>query len=257
MPALLRAAVAAAAVVTVGALLLLGCDTLFPEFSGKPVDASVADGSSPADGGDASPRLQGTVCILADLRDYRSCAPGTTGLLRITVEETREQSMTDLAGHFTLPLSAKLDVATVAVIDPQGNFAPTIVPVRTQNGVAANLALPIAAAPTLSSLALQNGLTNDPQRGTLVSWVVDATGAPVAGVTSNQTGALYDDAGPSGLSAGHATHAHGTVALFDVAPTTLTLVLTPPPTLALKSDTFTLPIRAGALTATTLYLPPR
>ena len=35
------------------------------------------------------------------------------------------------------------------------------------------------------------------------------------------------------------------------------LTLTPPPTAPLSADTFTLPIRSGAVTATTLVLPPR
>src|SRR4051794_9777530 len=95
------------------ALSLAGCDTLFPEFSGKPADAAVPhDGGVADDGG--MPMLAGVVCILGDVRDYRSCATGAPGILRVTVEETRQQTMTDAAGRFVLPLSMKLDVATVA-----------------------------------------------------------------------------------------------------------------------------------------------
>ncbi|MCU1278994.1 MAG: hypothetical protein JWM53_2540, partial [bacterium] len=150
-------------------LLLSGCDTLFPEFSGNPVDAAVAhDGGAGDDGG--MPMLAGVVCVLGDVRDYRTCMSGAPGILRITVEETRQQTMTDAAGHFVLPLSTKLDTATVAAVDPSGNFVPTIVPVHLSNGAANNLALPVVAAQTLASIELANGLQDDPQRGTFLGW---------------------------------------------------------------------------------------
>src|SRR5882724_9635238 len=96
-------------------LLLSGCDALFPEFSGNGHDAAVAhDGGATDDGG--TPMLAGVVCILADVRDYRTCATGSPGSLRITVEETRQQTMTDAAGRFVLPLSMTLATATVAAV---------------------------------------------------------------------------------------------------------------------------------------------
>src|SRR6516164_7218606 len=144
-------------------LALSGCDTLFPEFSGN---GGIDDGGT-------APLLAGVVCILGDVRDYRTCATGAPGILRITVEETRQQTMTDAAGHFSLPLSMKLDLATVAAVDPSNNFAPTISPVRLVNGVSANLALPVVPAQALSSIELANGVQDDPQLGTLLSWAVD------------------------------------------------------------------------------------
>ena len=237
-------------------LLLSGCDTLFPEFSGNPVDAAVArDGGTSDDGG--TPMLAGVVCVLGDVRDYRTCATGAPGLLRITVEETRQQTMTDAAGHFVLPLSMKLDSATVAAVDPAGHFATSVVPVRLSNGIANNLALPVIDAQTLSNIELANGLQEDPQRGTFLGWVIDPTGTPVTGVSSGQSAALYDDSGTNSLSAGSSTHQRGTIALFTVTPSTLTLQLTPPPTVALQADSFTVPIRPGAVTTTTLVLPPK
>jgi hypothetical protein len=234
---------------------LSGCDTLFPEFSGKPDAAVPGDGG--ADDGGTSPLLAGVVCVLNDVRDYRTCTPGSPGILRVTVEETRQQTMTDVTGRFSLPLSMKLDTATVAAVDPSSNFAPTIVPVRLVNGVAANLALPVVSQQTLMSIELANGVQDDPQLGKLLGWAVDPGGTPVAGVSAGITSALYDDNAPNTLSAGTATHAKGTIALFGVTPSTKTLTLTPPPTAPLSSDTFTVPIRSGAVTATTLVLPPR
>src|SRR6266511_2470780 len=84
---------------------LAGCDTLFPEFAGKPPADLATPGDGGADGGSGTPHLAGVVCVLTDLRDYRSCANGAPGNLRITVEETRDVGMTDVTGHFTLALS--------------------------------------------------------------------------------------------------------------------------------------------------------
>ncbi|MGZ3441081.1 MAG: hypothetical protein ACXVDD_16270 [Polyangia bacterium] len=237
-------------------LLLSGCDTLFPEFSGNGADAAVArDGGASDDGG--APMLAGVVCILGDVRDYRTCATGSPGLLRITVEETRQQAVTDATGHFVLPLAMKLDSATVAAVDPAGHFATSVIPVRLVNGAANNLALPVLDAQTLSSIELANGLQDDPQRGTFLGWAIDPTGTPVAGVSSAQTTALYDDNAPNSVSPGTTTHQRGTIMLFTVTPSTLTLQLTPPPTVALQGDSFTVPIRPGAVTTTTLVLPPK
>ncbi len=241
----------------VAVLALSGCDTLFPELSGKPPDAGIPTDGGSGDGGNASPALAGVVCVLADVRDYRSCTTGVPSGLRITVEETRQTTNADPSGHFTLPLSMKLATATVAVVDPANNFVPTIVPVHLSSGVAANLALPIVATQTLQQIELQNGVQDNPQAGNLIAWAIDGNGAPVTGVSTGNSAALYDDNAPNALSPGTATHAHGAIALFSVGGSTLSLTLTPPPTLPLKADTFMLPLRAGAITMTALVLPPR
>jgi hypothetical protein len=264
MGSLSRAAAFAFTAATVAgssALLLAGCDTLFPEFGGSkpPADmATYGDGGTSSDGGDATPRIEGMVCILGDVRDYRSCAAGTPGILRITVEETRQQAMTDQSGRFSLPLSMKLETAIIAAVDPNSTFPPTIMPVRlNKDGVLTNLALPVFPAATLSNIAYQNGMTMDPLRGTLIAWAIDPNGAPLANVATSYNGAFFDDAGTNQLSASTGTRIHGAVGIFDVAPATLTLTLTPPATAAVRADTFTIPIRAGALTATALVLPAR
>jgi hypothetical protein len=236
---------------------LSGCDTLFPEFAGKPVDAAVAGDGGVGDGGDPTLRLQGVVCILSDLRDYRSCAAGSPGALRITVEETRQQAMTDPTGHFNLPLSQKIDSATVAIVDAASTYATMIVPLRLQNGIAANLALPVVTQQSFSNLQLTSGVPGDPTHGAVLTWVIDGTGAPVAGVTVNAASSFVDGASSNELVTGNVTRSHGALALLDRAPNTVTLTLTTPPTLALRGDGYTVPVRAAALTATTLVLAPR
>jgi hypothetical protein len=236
---------------------LSGCDTLFPEFAGKPVDAAMPSDGGAGDGGDPTLRLQGVVCIVSDLRDYRTCAAGSPGILRITVEETRQQTMTDPTGHFNLPLSQKIDNATVAIVDPASTYATMIVPLRLQNGIAANLALPVVTNQTLTNVQLANGSPGDTSHGNVVTWVIDGTGAPVAGVTVNAASAFVEGASINELTAGNATRSHGALALLDRVPNTVTLTLTTPPTLALRGDSYTVPVRAAALTATTLVLAPR
>jgi hypothetical protein len=236
---------------------LVGGGTLFPEFFG----GNKADAGAPGDGGNPDgggpPHIAGVVCIVHDLRDYHSCAVGAPGILRITVEETRDQTMTDVAGHFSLPLARALTTATVAAIDPRGGFAPSIIPLRLTDSATDSAALPIVDAQTLSNLTLQSGLVLDPQQGSLLAWVSDDTGAAVAGVTTSQRSALFEGSVPSSLATGNSTGAHGTLAVLQTPPTTLTLTLTPPPTLPLKGDSYVLPIRAGALTVSTLVLAPR
>ncbi|HXU72270.1 MAG TPA: hypothetical protein VN947_23260 [Polyangia bacterium] len=237
-------------------LLSSGCDLLFPEFSGNGSDAAIP-GDGGVDDGGGPPLVAGVVCVLGDVRDYRTCTTAAQGVLRISVEETRDQTTTDAAGHFTLKLSQKLDIATIGVVDPANNFAPTVVPLRLTAGVASGVALPVVTQATLQTLELDNGLQADPGLGIFLGWAVDATGAPVAGVSSGNHAALYDDNAPNALSPGTATHNDGTVAFFNVPPTTLSLTLTPPPTVPVSGDVFTLPIRPGAVTASTLVLPPR
>jgi len=107
-------------VVVCGLFALSGCDVLFPEFNGSGDAAVPRDGGAPDDAG--TPMLAGVVCVLGDVRDYRSCATGSPGALRVTVEETRQQTMTDVTGRFSLPLSQTLATATVAAVDPSGRY---------------------------------------------------------------------------------------------------------------------------------------
>src|SRR5688572_11896265 len=75
-----------------------GCGLLFPQPP-TPDLAPPGDGGSVDGGGPA--RIEGQVCTLATLGDLRSCTPAGAGrVLRISVEETREQSETDLSGRF-------------------------------------------------------------------------------------------------------------------------------------------------------------
>jgi hypothetical protein len=165
--------------------------------------------------------------------------------------------MSDPTGHFLLVLSQKLTTATAAVIDPQSRFAPVVVPLRLSGGIATNLALPVLDAQTLANVQLANGVVADSTRGAVLGWAIDASGAPQAAVSVAGNGALVDGAGPNQLSSGNRTGAGGAVAFFDVPPTMLTVQLAPPTTAALRGDSYVVPVRAGALTATTLVLAPR
>jgi hypothetical protein len=198
----------------------------------------------------AAPHIAGQICALSDLRDYRSCT-ARGGTFRITVEETREQTMSDTQGRFTLPLATRLENATLAAIDTTGQYAPSIVPLRLTNGVLDPVAIPVLAAVTRDQAALQLGVSIDPARGIVLAWVVDAKGQPLQGVALQKAGGIgpfRDGSGPNQLDPGTTTRALGLLALFDLAAPTARLTLSG----GGKSSAFDLPVRGGALTLSTL-----
>jgi hypothetical protein len=236
-----------------------GCDTLFPEFAGKPSDMATnsdAGDAGTSDGGSSAPHITGVVCVLSDLRDYRSCTNGNPGNLRITVEETRDVAMTDATGHFTLPLTRTLAGATLAAVDPLGRYAPSIVPLVLPSGMLDAVAIPVVEQAVVANAAAQNGVNLDDQHGTVLAWAVDKNGTPVANVSATST-IWVDGSAPNQLYPAAGTGSHGTVALLNVPPSSVTVTLTPPPASQLAGDKFNLPVRFGAVTASRLILLPR
>jgi hypothetical protein len=229
-----------------------GCDLLFPELTRKP-DMAMSDGAVSGDGGTGGPpRIAGRVCALGDLRDYRTCAPANAAF-RIAVEETRDATMSDVLGVFALPLSKKLDTAIVAVVDPTGRHATSIVPLRLRDGVLDPIAVPVVLTAARDQAAFALGIPLDPARGALLAWATDDMGRPLAGVQIKKPGGMgpyTSGAGQNELEPGPATRTLGLVALFDLPAGTANLQLTPPP--PLKADLFALPVRGNALTLTTL-----
>jgi hypothetical protein len=243
------------------AVVLPGCDTLFPElFPNADMVSTSTDMASTDMAGDAgavTPQIAGQVCVIADVRDYRSCATSTFGSdLRITVEETRDEAMTDLNGVFILPLSAKLTTATVAVVDSSGRLQTTVIPLRLINNAAIGLALPTVPAASVTNIATSDATTLDPNHGVVLGWAIDETGLPVANVSAN-TAILADSGDANVLVPASATGSHGAIAIVNSNVGSLTLGLTTPASSPVAGDTFVLPVRAGAITLTTLVLVPR
>ena len=242
--------------VTVAALALIGCDTLFPEFSGMP---PMSDGAASGDGGVASgmPHLAGRICGLGDVRDYRTCSAGPVGgPFRISVEETRDATLTDGSGAFTLVTARPLSIATVGIVDTSGTFTTTVTALHTSGGVIEGIALPVVPVSVMQQLALANGVPTDDTRGAILAWAVDATGAPVAGVRTQAPpladGPFYEGAAANEVASGLATRQRGMLALFDVSPSTVRLELAPPQ--PYQADGYDLPVRPNALTLTALPL---
>jgi hypothetical protein len=241
-------------------LLVAGCDALFPEFAGTPPAATDLGGGG-SDGAVATgPGIHGSVCVLGDVRDLASCGPRRLDGVHVTVEETRDAAPVDLSGAFELPLARALDVATLAAGDLDGLYLPTVATVRLVNG-AATVVVPLVPSAVARQLATTNGFVLDPQRGAVLTWAVDGTGAAVAGVsaaaTGDAVGPFYDGPTAGEIVEGGATRAHGLVALFDLVPPTATVRLATPAAAAVRGDQFTLPVRGGALTLSLLLLPPR
>jgi hypothetical protein len=233
------------------ALLLSGCDVLFPELSGNPP----ADAGGGTDAG-GLPHIAGAICGLGDVRDFSTCGLSPKGSFRVAVEETKDMIQADAAGNYNLPTMGALASATVSVVDATGAFVPTITVVHPNGGVLDNFAIPVVSSSEQQAMALDNGLPVDPTKGTLLAWAVDAQGKPIPGIRATGiTGAygpLYDGNAPGLLVQAQSTGTRGLVAQLDVPPGTVTLQLTTPTS---TSTTFMLPIRAGAITVMALTLP--
>lgn len=232
-----------------------GCDTLFPELYPPMKMLDGGDG----DGGAAMPHISGSICRLTDLRDFRSCSPLASGSFRVTDEEDRATTGADRTGQFVLPTATSLAIATLGAVDATQQFAPTITVVHPVAGVLEHFALPALDANDKANLSLVNGFPNDPTRGAVLAWAVDAQGTPIAGVRANAinntAGPFYDGPTAGSVQQGQGTGAHGLVATLEVPAGTLMLTLTPPPGATVKGDTFLLPVRAGAVTMMALTLP--
>ena len=240
------------ALAVAAASLLVGCDVLFPEFSGSTPPADLAGVDGAPDAGTVAPHLAGSICALTDVRDFRSCAAGPGAGFRITVEETRDVTTADATGHFNLVTASSLAAATVAVVDPTNLYATTITVVHPVNGIADPIVLPVLSSAIRDQLNLAAGSPADPTRGALLTWLLDAKAAPLSNITAAHVASALGPftAGPSAneLANSAITGATGLVALFDLPPPTATLTLTPPPT------SFTLPIRPNTITLTTLVI---
>jgi hypothetical protein len=239
-------------VLLVIALFATGCGLLFPEFWGGPGDgAALDDGGTDADGGGVL-GVHGQLCGLSDVRALTSCATGVGAGFRVTVEETRDQTTCDASGHFAITLSSPVERATVAAIDPSGHFLPTVTVVQPST---ADFALPLAPAAALRGAVAAAGYNLDPQAAAVLAWTIDPHGAPVARATFTAGAAtLTDGDAPGVLLPADATGARGLVALIAPLPPSVAIGVRPPA--PLEADTFTLPVRAGAVTMSTLVLLP-
>jgi hypothetical protein len=227
------------------ALILCGCDLLFPEFAGSKPNPSGSDGGS-------APHIGGVLCALGDLRDYRTCGGITGSQLRVTVEETRDGASADGNGHFTLPLSKMLPTALLAGADGANSFAPTVTTVSLRDGSADGVAVPLFAAQQLRQVALQNGVNPDPQKGVILGWATDVRGTPLAGVSAQaplgSDGPFYDGAAAGQVVPGIATQDHGLVAFFNVTAGDATFTL--------GQTRFQVPVRQNAVTFSLLVTAP-
>jgi hypothetical protein len=243
------------------AVAVAGCDKLFPELTG-----ALNDFSSPSDGGTdgGSGNLTGTVCVLSDLRSPSTCI--ASGGRHITIEETRAAADANLDGSFAISLVGINDVATIAVVDGTtvGQSVPTIVQLSgavLASARANGVALPVVREETFEQVAFSAGAPSSVTRGAILAWVLDGSGKAVAGASATRitgsTGPLYDDGGAAGLGDGVMTGPFGTVAFLDLPPGPAKLAIAAPTTSSLAADTFTLPVRGGAVTAAALQLPSR
>jgi hypothetical protein len=225
-----------------------GCNLLFPEFDHPNNDATDA---GDADSG-GRPHVSGLLCVLGDLRDYKSCGGAVGSEMRVTVEETRDAAPADALGHFTLPLSQTLPTALLAAADGAGQLTPTVTTVALSGGSADGLAVPLISAAILQQVALENGVALDARKGTIFGWATDAKGNPLAGIAAvrpdGSDGPFYDGIAAGEIAPGRATSSHGLIVFFNVPPGNARF--------ALGQTQFQLPVRANAVSLSLLVTAP-
>jgi hypothetical protein len=225
--------------------LATGCQALFPELYPTVDAATDSDGGTAVDLG--GPHVSGSVCAIADVRDWKSCATLAAQGLKVEVEETTDAAMTDATGHFYLASRVQLTTATLLVIDPRGQYAETVAPIDLSTAPD-GIALPVIDAQAVANMAQSNGIPADPTHGTLLGWTIDSAAMPVSGVSVVGQNALYEGSAANEVGVGSSTGAHGLFALFDLPAPSLQLSLSPPAT------NVQLPIRAAAVTMTTVVV---
>ena len=214
--------------------LLSGCNVLFPEFSGNPMD--MTSGDAIGDGGTGA--VHGAVCLLTDVTSLSTCAASTAGF-HIGVEETREVVDSDGLGNFTLTQYAP--TLTIGVVDKSAQTTPAVI--RIAGGSTGTVVVPMVSAQTLSTVAYDNGVVLDDTHGSILVFATNTSGTPLAGVQgtaiSGAAGPLYE-AGPNALLPGTATGSHGSIAWLNVTSGDIQLTV--------GAGSFKLPVRTRALT---------
>ncbi len=241
-----------------------GCNTLFPELAGnKASDLAGHDGGADFGANLAGALLHGAVCRLTDLRTPTSCKAAASGRL-VTIAETGLSTTTATDGSFSFPTVG--DSATVIVSDPLGSALisrPTVSMLAGATLAGAKVhgvLLPVIDAQTYQQVELDNGIDSDSSRGALVGWAVSNSGAVVPGVVASRiasgVGPLYDSGDGTVLQASARAGSFGAIAFFDLPVGTSSFTVAPPAGSGAGGNTFTLPVRAGAVTTAALTLPP-
>lgn len=238
-------------------VLLPGCDTLFPEFAGSRADMAMPADAQASDGGGSS-RIAGAACVLGDAREYRSCTSPAAGV-RVTAEETGDVALADANGRFTLQLARPLAAATLKVTDPRGVLHAAVLPIITTT-LSAIVSVPLVSEQTFAAIQATTGFVAEPRAGALLSYAVNVAGVPVAGARATLPGAgagpFYDGAQAGFLDPLGPTRQHGLMAFFNAPPGSVTVQVTTPPSAPVRGDQFVLPLRAGAITISLLFLFP-
>lgn len=235
-----------------------GCEQLFSSPQTEVPDLAGADlWSDPATG-----VLTGAVCVLQDFRDPSTCKQQQTGKLRLSVEPGGAVAISDVLGNFALALPpGASDDRVLTVTDPSGALVSSTVRLPAAISTATALAVPAMSSTTLLLSLNGRGIVSEPGRGAILLWATDAGAHPQAGVRgpnlqAGSFGPFYDGALPNELDGSGPTRFRGLIAYFNLPPGSATIELQPSPGAPVRSDAFTLPIRASAITFSLAPLPP-
>lgn len=231
---------------------LAGCDKLFPKAHDM---AAARDGDS-GDGGVIG-HLQGQVCALAQLHDINGCRKDLAhGPLTLLVQDTGQVGTVAADGTFGLDVRGDAAMPppmplTLLFTDPAQPpvLVPALVQIRLAPGGAA-ATIPMVPQDRLAQVKKQ-GVPFPSDRGAVLAYALDGNGRPRTGLLAQVApggvdrrfyGPLYE-AGDETLFSGTGTGPAGLVAVFDLAPGTVTLDLG-----SGAAGRFPLPVQAGAIT---------
>ena len=206
------------------------------------------------EGGEGDP-LGGALDVTGTVVDFRSGEPVTEGVRISTSGLAAATKLVIDGARFTLtgvPKNSAFQLLVTAS-DHRSTFSVTLV---VEEEDLEEVKLPVVSGSFIDDLARAFTTAPNPQRGVLLARVVDASGAPKAGVsagnfalTAASSGALAPKFLAANLTAAPtaiATTESGWVAFFDVGPGVVSLAQAATATVTL--DMAISPINAGAVT---------
>ena len=202
-------------------------------------------------GSDASTGGTGRLCVVRDLRFPDEC-PTTAADDGVVVRVAGGPSTTtDASGRFSLAVA---DDQVLEIADGSTTLVPATA--RFEAGNALEVRAMLAAE--LAEVVAAVGATDIDGLGTLVVYVDDAAGAPVAGVVFDPVAGAtfaprYDDGGATSWRADRGTGVAGVALLLGVPPgVTVVSATAPGPVTFSFTD---VPVRADAITFVRVALP--
>ncbi|HEU0033364.1 MAG TPA: hypothetical protein VFQ53_22185 [Kofleriaceae bacterium] len=212
-------------------------------------------GDSPGGDDDGGP-LGGSRTVTGEVVDFQTSTTLDGATSVSTAGVVPAPRVTSQGASFTIegiPDNSTFQILAAAPPTHRATFSPAVEVVTTDvSGVKA----PVVSETFLAGIASAFGVTPSAARGVLLARLVDANGAPRAGIASDQLvlaggdGPHFLDANLMAAPAAKQSSTSGWVVFFEVAPGLVQLGAAAAPTVTL--DMAASPVNAGAVTLATI-----